>query len=957
MHLIEMASNSSTSSFSKKSTDSIKKGSSNAQKSFKGDNDFAQCPFKLLWSFGMNTEVPLINLTTKNRTIIAYACSHAVIIYNYKSKEAITLQAHQGTVRTLSISRDGKWLLSADFDSDPVVVIWDTESGVPICTLFNPHGNDELAAARISPNAKYIVTIGNEKHQKVQFWLWTYGKDEPNTSIELTEIAFDRVKEIAFNEDFPEEFALTADHNIVFFIWAQGKLKYNCPKVVGNVRRYGIFNSSCYVSGTQQAMTATANGYVLVWTTVLEKGRGNDRDVEMKYIKSIQLHKNSINVILQHDGMLVTGTADGRINFHDPQLKILYWCQNRHLDSIQSISFNLQSTLLGPVSTTIASDLECDEVDLNYKGEFEENSESKIESTICDERIEYLKRVESKLMQHQDEVTSTTTINLEYMLRDYDKMGSSAKPPHIPVDATSENAPFYVDNFFVGDELACGLENGTLWLLHPITLEPLDEIPYKHSTESIVKLTFTECAEYMAYYDNTLVVAVFKRNHDSLAGSYLWNFIGKYRTHYTTIRDILFGPATPTSIVPRLFSLGEDKALIEYDLKNSGPYPHPGLKIMETHQIEYTATPLCFSWYPESGIERFFVISNSEYKYRLLNDATKMIRGTFLGPVFDAPVRHFKVLPDRKLENNRYMVFATNKEIGLQILPFDGNPYKTVGMIGHPYKITNICINCNGTILFTSGYNDPCVLMWKIKCRSVNILANLGGKSLSPYYGLIEGGRNGWLISEMKDLFYYAQILHQGENTTATRIVSEKVAIKQIPNLLRAIGYYPSNKEIEILMGEISYKNYAETGKLVEEITFEEFVKLYINHRPAFGISLKQLQEAFQVFTIPNRTSFLDQENPVLTKEQFMNILFGKGPTDRPDETNESFGEPLTYKEAYIYLKFLIDSDSDEMSYLDNDKPSILDDFIFLPERISYKDFVTDIMGIELPEETRADDE
>ncbi|XP_043251002.1 cilia- and flagella-associated protein 251-like [Colletes gigas] len=398
----------------------------------------------------MNTEVPLINLTTKNRTIIAYACSHAVIIYNYESKEAMTLQAHQSTVRTLSISRDGKWLLSADFESDPVVVIWDTESGVPICTLFNPHGDDELAAARISPNAKYIVTVGNERHQKVQFWLWTYGKDEPNTSIELTEIAFDRVKEIAFNEDFPEEFALTADHNIVFLIWAQDKLKYNCPKVVGNIRRYGIFNSSCYVSGTQQAVTATANGYVLVWTTVMEKGRGNVRDVEMKYVKSIQLQKYSINVILQHDGMLVTGTADGRINFHDPQLKILYWCQNRHLDSIQSISFNLQSTLLGPVSTTVASDLECDEEDLNYKGEFEENSESKIESTICDEGIEYLKQLESKLLQHQDEVTSATTINLEYMLRDYDKKGSSAKPPHIPVDATSENAPFYVDNFFVG---------------------------------------------------------------------------------------------------------------------------------------------------------------------------------------------------------------------------------------------------------------------------------------------------------------------------------------------------------------------------------------------------------------------------------------------------------------------------------------------------------------------------
>lgn len=33
------------------------------------------------------------------------------------------------------------------------------------------------------------------------------------------------------------------------------------------------------------------------------------------------------------------------------------------------------------------------------------------------------------------------------------------------------------------------------------------------------------------------------------------------------------------------------------------------------------------------------------------------------------------------------MVFATEKEIGLQIYPFDGNPYKILGMIGHPRKV------------------------------------------------------------------------------------------------------------------------------------------------------------------------------------------------------------------------------------------------------------------------------
>lgn len=39
-------------------------------------------------------------------------------------------------------------------------------------------------------------------------------------------------------------------------------------------------------------------------------------------------------------------------------------------------------------------------------------------------------------------------------------------------------------------------------MLHPVTLEPLDDLPYKHSSESIIKLIFTECGEYMAYSVN-----------------------------------------------------------------------------------------------------------------------------------------------------------------------------------------------------------------------------------------------------------------------------------------------------------------------------------------------------------------------------------------------------------------------------------------------------------------------
>lgn len=82
--------------------------------------------------------------------------------------------------------------------------------------------------------------------------------------------------------------------------------------------------------------------------------------------------------------------------------------------------------------------------------------------------------------------------------------------------------------------------------------------------------------------------------------------------------------------------------------------------------------------------------------------------------------------------------------------------------------------------------------------RSVNIVKRLGGEGLSPFYSFIKGGKNGWLFNEMQDLFYYAQILQQGENTIETRKISGMASIKQIPNLMRAVGYFPSNKEVRL---------------------------------------------------------------------------------------------------------------------------------------------------------------
>lgn len=43
----------------------------------------------------------------------------------------------------------------------------------------------------------------------------------------------------------------------------------------------------------------------------------------------------------------------------------------------------------------------------------------------------------------------------------------------------------------------------------------------------------------------------------------IWQFMGKIRSHFEAINDILFAPYLPA----RLFTIGDDRRIVEYDLK------------------------------------------------------------------------------------------------------------------------------------------------------------------------------------------------------------------------------------------------------------------------------------------------------------------------------------------------------------------------------------------------------
>ena len=48
----------------------------------------------MVWSFGLNRNVPVLNLTDPTRKVIMYTCAHVGILYDFKSNRQHILQGH-----------------------------------------------------------------------------------------------------------------------------------------------------------------------------------------------------------------------------------------------------------------------------------------------------------------------------------------------------------------------------------------------------------------------------------------------------------------------------------------------------------------------------------------------------------------------------------------------------------------------------------------------------------------------------------------------------------------------------------------------------------------------------------------------------------------------------------------------------------------------------------------------
>lgn len=857
-------------------------------------------PFHLTWAYGAKANFQIINLTKEDKCEVFYVSSHFGVIYNYRKNTMTFLPGHNNPISAIGADYSGRWLISADSGEDNVIIIWDNFKKLPVWCLYNVFP-DGVGFAKISQDARFLIAINSNFDFILKFWKWTLGNEEADAILKI-DPSYGPVVHLQFNLWHSEQLVVTMKLGVTFAEWEKESKTLNSSTATFDVpkKKIGFFRESIFLGDNHSTITSTSMGYLIVWTDVgyfepvKEEIKGT---IQKKYLKRVKVHKTGITCVRFCDGNIVTSAEDGSIHVHDQYLRLIYMAPNLKLDPLVCISYNKCPTDFDPFtvynnnqdSQTIkqeaepsnVSSVKVDGTESAYSSSNLDNYRWTVSTLKLPKRRSFgsePKRVpsdctiERRPIQVRDYVFSTKTGKIGYLSHQrrkvfyfFNQIDSSALAidcspvgKHFVVGYASGAVVLYdyvlkkalVTETFPGTSittlkyshfghtLSVGTESGTLLEVDPFLLIVKNTIGLAKS--EIKQICFSPCDDLIACYDQLSTIYVYSK--PVVSGKIKWLPMGKYISHYKPITGILFEESTEGSKRPRLFTIGEDRMLIEYDMANMETNK---LKILNSCRIEQTAIPLCFTWHPKFHNTNDLFFSNSEYKLKVLDSKTHVCKSTTLGPTADTPIQFMKVLPlDEPNSRNAKVIYGTKKHIGLKILPSTGNPFDGIGMVAHPEKIICVSISHDNKYVFTAGKDDRCVLMWEANVDSVEVSSQMGGSGLDPFASLIEGGLNSFLFKEIEDFFYYAQIIHQGEDPNMDRSVSKTLALCEIPDLFRALGYYPTDYEVNNLLYELKHLKYNETGEIATEVSFDECIKAFLNHRPAMGVNLKNINDA-----------------------------------------------------------------------------------------------------------------
>ncbi|XP_058512985.1 cilia- and flagella-associated protein 251 [Ochotona princeps] len=837
-------------------------------------------PLTMTWTYGWNSSLPVFYIHEERHRVLLYVCAHTVVIYNTFRNKQYHLQGHPNVISCLCVSEDRRWIATADRGPGCLIIIWDSFTGIPVHTIFDscPDGNG-IRAIAMTRDAKYLATISDAEAQKVCIWKWTLAVETPACTLELP-ADYGLQNYVTFNPANNKELVSNSKTQVIYYSWDEEKdtLVHSAPVLTEKTfnKLVGKFSQSVFHLHLTQILSATMEGKLVVWD--VQRSGGSPY---IKPCKLVHLQREGITVLTTVDSYIVTGDIRGNIKFYDRSLSIVNWYSHFKLSSIRTLSFS--KTPAAPPTEKSNFPPDC-----TLKGDLFVVRNFIIGTS--DATVYHLTtdgtKLEKLFMEPKDAICAISCHPYQPLIAigsvcgmikvwDYEKkkyLFSRAFEKGLGVQSLTHNPE--------GALLGAGFTEGTVYILDAMSLENESRKPFQYSRGSVTHISFSHDSQYMATADVNCTVAVYMivvRN-----GQRVWEYLARLRSHRKSIRSLLFGVHLDSND-PRLLSLGKDRLLIEYNLRRSC---RDHLEVVDIHRTDQGDYPTCMVWYPPLTKELFLLICNSGYKVKLFNSTTKMCRKTLLGPTFGSPIEQTQVLPARTAKElqKRYLVFINKDKVGLQILPVDGNPHKTWAIVCHPNGVAGMALSYDGSYAFTAGGHDRSVVQWKINLSTLEAAVSLGGDDLTPFYDLVPGGREGRFYTELEDYFYYSQLRSQGIDTMEDRQVSDHISLSELPYVMRAIGFYPSEEKIANMFNEIKFSEYVNTGKIIDKINLPDFLKVYLNHRPPFGNTMSGIRQTFEVLGFTN-----SKGQKAIRREDFLKLLQTKGEHMTKEEMLDCF--------------------------------------------------------------------
>ncbi|KAJ3253758.1 Cilia- and flagella-associated protein 251 [Boothiomyces macroporosus] len=776
-----------------------------------------------------------------------------------------------------------------------VAIVNDMENmlnAIPLKSLYNPHSDCGVITAEFTSDNKHLISLGNDMPQTVCVWDWTSPGKDPVLSLKLQGPIQNFIR---VNPLDPLEF-MTFSADSVYF--------YAIEKDMSGLKQFEPMINSNAIAG--QAVVGTANGDVILFadyslvnlSAKLERGN-------KCAIKNLSIHNSPVTVIttaMKRDNKalfedspipeLIVATANAKVyllsksltasnvpfrpttattTFSAPQTashSLAHIGKEIHEATAPSVGGSLplaQSSMEDAKKLIVTYYITKNpEVTLILEGQYG-NLKALI---VHPEQSKFAVGSDNGVLQVWDYNTKQLVVSRQFTEEQpvQAKRKEKKQPQEIQVPVGIESLCYSKS----GKTLAVGFANGIIRFLDATNLQDLTQTSatkgtggYSVSTVAIKKIAFSVDGNYCAFADANHVTGILhkemikvkpdsgrKRPESPLKTDSRedeikrarqrveWVFIGRRKTHYKEIIALLFTTKNEEQV---LYSVSKDRHVTEYNLPISALTN--GIEIKQIH------FPEAATLYQNNSLphpEEFILTFNSGFKFKMYSKDTQLCRSTTIGPTFGGLINSIQLIPH--LGETKYFIYSTGNILGMAKFPLDGNPYKFIGVIAHPFDISNIAVASNGSCVLSAGGKDGIVNLWTMNYAAMEIQINQGGEGMEPFLNMLDPsgmGDQGQIYREFEDYFYLAQIKTQGEHTTSNRVIKSRVPLSEIPSLVQAMGFYPSNQEIDDMINEVKYSTFAQAnGKEATDISLHELIKLYLNHRPEVPVSAEDIEIA-----------------------------------------------------------------------------------------------------------------